>query len=723
MIALQSMVASVVLVALALPAVAAGEESRRSTPFTHFGARPVMELRGDGASAGVDFGSRADELVTRATLHLRYAWSPALAPAVSHIRLALNDNAIGVLPVDAGNAGKTIARDIEIDPRLIVGANKLTMSLVASKGGSPGESSRPGLWADVSGASELEVAVQPLPVADNLAILPEPFFDKRDQRRVSIPFVFAARPSTATLRAAAVVASWFGQLARWRGTRFPAQLDAQPSGHAIAFVTSTERPSFLASLPPATGPALRVMTNPADGRSKLLLVEGRDGAELKAAADALVLASSAMSGPAIQVKRVEDKGVRSAYDAPGLVRVDRPMKLGELIDWPQQLQAAGRPPTLDPIRVDLRVPPDLATWRGPGVPLALRVQYTPPPCAADSALEVAINDELLQVVVLKSVREPVAEVKELFIPSYRLRSRDQLQFGFRFALKDEASCRDARAETVKAVVGADSTIDFSGFPHYARLPNLNHFATVGFPFTRFADLAQTVVVLPDQPLAPDVEAMLGLMGRMGEATGYPATRVRIALAKEEAGLADADLLVIGASPQQSLLDKWAASLPVALTGVARRVSQPASPMAAVSDFLGFGAPPDTSIASQVSFEGGGPIAVVYGFESPITSGRSVVAVTAVAPDQMLRVLDALDNPETRKAVRGSAAFVLPGKVESVLVGKTYASGNLPPWTGAGYWASEHPAMATVLGVIAFLLLAWIAWRVARVASRLVRRRA
>jgi hypothetical protein len=101
--------------------------------------------------------------------------------------------------------------------------------------------------------------------------------------------------------------------------------------------------------------------------------------------------------------------------------------------------------------------------------------------------------------VLKSVRESVAETKDLYIPSYRLRSRDQLQFGFRFALKDETSCRDARSETVKAVVGADSTLDFSGFPHYARLPNLNHFATVGFPFTRFADLAQTVVVIPEKP--------------------------------------------------------------------------------------------------------------------------------------------------------------------------------------------------------------------------------
>ena len=722
MIALQCVAASV-LVALAIPAAASGEDTRR-TPFTHFGARPVLELRGDGATASVDFGSRADELVTRATLHLRYAYSPALAPAVSHIRLTLNDDVIGVLPVAPENAGKTIARDVDVDPRLIVGFNKLVMGFVAAKGTGAAEPARPGLWADVSGTSALEIAVQPLAVADNLAILPEPFFDKRDQRRVTIPFVFAAQPSIATLRAAAVVASWFGQLARWRGTRFPAQLDAQVRGHAIAFATNTERPVFLAALPPATGPELRVMTNPADGRSKLLLVLGRDGEELKAAADALVLGSAAMSGAAVQVKRVEDRGPRPAYDAPGFVRLDRATKLGELIDWPQQLQGSGRPPALDPIRVDLRVPPDLAAWRGPGVPMTLKLQYTPPACAADANLDVSINDELLQVAVLKSAHEAIADVREIFIPSYRLRSRDQLQLGFRFAMKEEGACRDARPEATQAVVGADSTIDFSGFPHYARLPNLNHFATVGFPFTRFADLAQTVVVLPEKPVAADVEAMLGLLGRMGEATGYPATRVRIAAPKDEAQLADADLLLIGASPQQSLLDKWAGSLPVALSGIARRVSQPASRAAAVYDWLGFGAPPDTSIASQVSFESGGPIAAVYGFESPVTSGRSVVAVTAVAPDQMLRVLDALDQPEMRKAIRGSAAFVLPDKVESVLVGRTYSTGFLPPWTGAGHWLSEHPVVLAVFAALALLLFAYIVRRLqGRVASWRSRRRA
>src|SRR5437868_5143741 len=75
------------LIVLALPAAA----ETRSTPLTHFGAPSVLSLQGEGASASVDFGHRADELVTRATLRVRYI-------SGSPIRVTMNGEAIGLLP-------------------------------------------------------------------------------------------------------------------------------------------------------------------------------------------------------------------------------------------------------------------------------------------------------------------------------------------------------------------------------------------------------------------------------------------------------------------------------------------------------------------------------------------------------------------------------------------------------------------------------------------------
>ena len=685
----------------------------RKTPFTHFGAPAALELREGADSATVDFGIRADELVTRAVLRIRYAHSRALDPARSHVRLTLNDQVVGLLPVVSEGAGGTVEHAVEVDPRLFVGSNRLVLTLVARRAGAAEDPERPGLWAQVSGDSALEASIRPLAVADDLALLPEPFFDRRDQRRVTLPFAFGAQPSMPTLRAAAVVASWFGKLAAWRGARFTARLDAAPEGHAIVFATNAERPAFLASLAPVAGPELRLMTNPADGRSKLLLVLGRDGEELKAAADALVLGQAALSGAAAQVKPVRGTAPRQAYDAPAWVRIDRATKLGELIDWPQQLHATGRPPQLDPVRVSLRIPPDLVAWRGPGVPLALKFDYTPPACAGESRLDVSINDEPLGVVALRAPAregEAVAGAADILIPAFRLRSRSQLQLAFRFDMRSDGNCRDATAGAARAVVDTGSAIDFSGFPHYAEMPNLSHFATVGFPFTRHADLSQTVAVLPELTSPQDIEALLDIMGRIGESTGAPATGVRVAGAGDEALLADADLLVIGVPAQQALLRRWSERLPVAIAGPARQDHPPLRPVAAVAGWLGLGGARDANAAARVDLEGGEPLAALLGFESPLSPGRSVVALTASSPDQFTRVLDAMEDREMRRAMQGSAVFIHPGKVESLRAGRSYSVGFLPPWAGLWHWLSGYPGLLAALGVVALSLLAWAAWR-------------
>ena len=737
MIAVQGRIAAIV-VAAALSAAAAAPPSptvgtvasaapasapvTRSARFTQLGARGTLQLRGDGSTATLDFGARSDELVTRALLRFRYVGSPALQPGVSHIRLSLNGDTIGTLPFSAATAGTLVERAVEVDPRLLIGFNKLTMTLIAAEDREAvSDTTRPGLWADVTAASELELTLQPLVLADDLSILPEPFFDSHDQRRVVVPFALAAKPSNATLRAASVVASWLGQHARWRGVRTPVSLDATTEGHSIAFAANNERPAFLASLPPATGPAIRFMTNPADPRAKLLVLMGRDGDELKVAADALA-SGLPMSGAAVQVKAVEDKGAVPPYEAPAWAPLDRAVKLGDLIDWPQQLEASGRPPQLDAVHVDVRVPPDLATWRGPGVPLVLKLQYTPPACAVDAYVEVSVNGQLVESQPLRLANTPIVETKEAFIPYYRLRARNEIGFAFRFPVRDEPACNDPRAPPIKAVVLPESTIDFSGFPHYVRMPNLAHFASAGFPFTRRADLAETVAVLPDEPVAADVDTLLALMARMGEATGRAATRVRIARARDTAALEDADLLVIGSTFQQPLLKRWGENMPIAFTGNVQRVSRSVSRTDQVFDWLGLTAPLDTTVATQVSFEGTGPTAAIHAFESPVTRGRSVVVVTALVPEQLYRVIDALDDRDMRREIKGSAAFVMRDRVESVLVGPTYHVGRMPPWTGLGYWLSQRPelvggALTVLLAALGFAAYVarnrFVAWRARR----------
>lgn len=49
------------------------------------------------------------------------------------------------------------------------------------------------------------------------------------------------------------------------------------------------------------------------------------------------------------------------------------------------------------------------------------------------------------------------------------------------------------------VIGDDSTIDFSKYYHFIALPDLRVFANAGFPYSRMADLSDTLVVVPKAP--------------------------------------------------------------------------------------------------------------------------------------------------------------------------------------------------------------------------------
>ncbi|MHB9118817.1 MAG: cellulose biosynthesis cyclic di-GMP-binding regulatory protein BcsB [Burkholderiales bacterium] len=692
-------------------------------PLKQLSGQTVLALRTANGSNTFTFGSRADELITHAVLHIRYTYSPALIPDQSHIKVILNDETVGVIPITKENAGRTILSDIEIDPRFFTDFNRLKLEFIGHYTTECEDPLHSSLWADISGASELEITTRPLALKSDLAMLPEPFFDKRDLHRLTLPFVFAASPTRPTLNAAGVASSWFGELAGWRGARFPTYLDQLPRGHAVVFATNTERPSFLEKHPKVEAPTLEVVTNPADGYSKLLLVLGRDGKDLKAAAQALALGSDALSGPSALIREVKEETPRQPYDAPNWVRLDRPMKFGELVASPQELQVFGHQPNL--IRVNLRIPPDLFTWRSRGVPVDLKYKYSPPIRSSESRLTMSINDELLQAFNLRAsgqggessrVRLPLlddillGDSKEVLLPAFKLGTRNQLQFSFAFTYFKEGNCRGTQVENVRAIVDANSTVDFSGFPHYAKMPNLNYFATAGYPFTRYADLSQTVVVLPDKPTSYDIETMLTLLGRMGESTGYPAIRVKLAGAGEDALFKDADLLVIGTSPQQALFQRWREKLPASLSATAQRVSQPVRGASLLYEWFGFGTTPDPSISTREKIESSGSLAALMGFESPVTDGRSVVAVTATAPQQLLVALDALDDSGQIRNIAGSVVFIHPQKVESHLVGKTYSVGHLPIWTAIWFPLSEHPVLLAFLSILSVLVFAFALWR-------------
>jgi hypothetical protein len=107
-----------------------------------------------------------------------------------------------------------------IDPLYITDFNRVRLEFVGHYRDVCENPASSTLWLDVGRESYLDLTYQSLAVRNDLSHFPVPFYDPRDNRPLTLPMVFPPR-RMAQQQAAAIVASWFGSKAGWRGQQFP----------------------------------------------------------------------------------------------------------------------------------------------------------------------------------------------------------------------------------------------------------------------------------------------------------------------------------------------------------------------------------------------------------------------------------------------------------------------------------------------------------------------
>jgi len=707
------------------PAALPANASTRTQTLRQLGIDYEITLRGIHGNAGVPFGVRTDELVNAAQLHLRYSYSPSLLPDLSHLKVTVNGVTVATLPTPQADAGKALSADIPIDPRVVSDYNQINLELIGHYTRDCEDPDHTSLWANVDAAnSTLSLTTTPVALADNLAMLPVPFFDAHDVRPLSLPFHFAQRPDLATLQAAGIVSSWFGALAGYRGASFPVSTGALPtSGNAVVFATPDSLPALLAgtpgALPDIHGPTVAMMTNPADPNAKLLLVMGRNAGELAKAATALAMRAP-LTGALAQVGDLTQPEQRKPYDAPKWVASDRPVYFRELVDRPERLNVTGYHPDL--IRVGLQLPPDLFVWRSDGIPVALKYRYTVPEQNDQSALNISINDNFVTTLPLNG--RPYAESlplrwwrgvgergqmpirQDLELPTGTFSANSQLRFHFFFDRPQAEACKNTFPD-VSGAIDADSSIDLRDFPHYMAMPNLAAFGNAGFPFTRLADLSESAIVLPESPSEADFGNVLNLLGKLGAVTGYPTLRVALATpAEAKQRDADRDLIVLGSPTTQPLLREWAQQLPVGEGANGRRFRLSDWLLDKLPGFLSFDARrTDLPTTAEVSVSPQSGDVLIMGLQSPMDRNRSVVVLQADDPGNLTRLFEAWADPVRLAKFQGSVVLLQDDKVTSLAGNQTYYIGHLPLPTWLRWYFSNHPVWLAVSVVLLCLLLA------------------
>jgi cellulose synthase (UDP-forming) len=682
------------------------------------GAGGPMTMRGTSEIQGVLFGVRADEVVVGAALSLSGAVSPALIPEFSNVTVTLNEQYVGTIPADRDHpvfGPMTMA----VNPVFFQDNNRLNFRFTGRYTNDCNDPLSGLLWATVSDTSTLALTLARLPAQRTLARLPLPFFDRHEGQLLVLPFVLPATPGNTTLRAAAVVSSWFGGLTNFRGASFPVSPEPPPQGNAVMFVVGQDRAADL-GLRTLAGPTLAVIANPTDSYGSILVVGGRDEGEVATAAAALVVGDRVLGGDVATV-RAPDLPVRQPYDAPAWIPTDRPVKFGELVDA-GQLQGVGYVPGT--FRVPFNTAPDLYTWRRRPFPMQVYFRAPPGPVVdvAASHLDVAVNGQYLRSFSLAPPEptwawitreiglDPDLQDHGADIPPYAVFGKNELELAFDARPLHRGDCVAIPGD-IHMSVDPESTLDLSSAWRFTQLPNLAFLVNSGFPFTRLADLSETAVVLPDRPGPLELSAFLGLMGRMGALTGYPVLGVAVTRPDGLAQVADRDLIQIGTFAQLGRGADLLRDGPVRLEGERLAVTL-SPPLATIRRWFGDRTIAERArLATRLVARPAEDTAMLIGVQSPLKPGRSLVSFLAATPQGLAGLVDSLRDSTLTPAIQGDFALLAGGRFTSYQVQRSYTVGSLPVWLWPEWLLRDRP-----LSMIGMLVLACLMVSVALYAS-------
>jgi cellulose synthase (UDP-forming) len=671
---------------------------------------PQIELHSIDTRHDIYFTLPQTHVVRSAKIHIYYAFSPSLLPQLSHLKLLMNGTLFATIQPTPGQVGGSDSRDAEgefaIPPELLVHNNTLTIEFIGHYTMVCEDPANTTLWSRVHRSTFLDLRGDLLPLADDLKQLPMPFLDPAVIQPLSIPVVFASAPSLKAIQAAGVVTSYFGMISENRPVRFPVHIGQIPQGNAIVISDSTENMPPGLNLPGVVSPTVAMRTNPNDPFSKILVVAGGDPDQTLKAAQAVALHTELLNGPLATIDKIALPGKQQPDGAPRWARTDQSIALWDYASA-DQLQGDGSAP----LNVYFRIPPDIFYSERPNAKLRLSYRYNSIPIGPISSMQVRINNAFLGSVPLIPGQEASKRMEtDVPVPVVNLRPfSNSLSFDFTFQLLKKGGCQDTTPINMQGAILRDTYLDLRGYPHYAPLPNLETFANAGFPFTRYADLSETTVVLPPTPTEQEIEAFVTLMGHFGRQTGFPALRVTVAGPDVLQAGATSDFIILGTGDDQPAFDKLASRLPVAVR----------SGQVQVRDTQGFFAPlhhawwklsSDEHTESGDLTAAGAPDSVIEGIESPYDPGgsRSIVAIHFKDAAAFEPFMATFMKVQQSSDISGSVSVLHGMQFQSFRIGsEVYHVGVLPWWTRLTLWFMEVPwLVAVVVILLAFLLAIW-----------------
>ncbi len=662
-----------------------------ATDLVSEGITQPIVLRGTQSSSSVHFVLPNSEVITSATLDVRYRLASQLSDQVSRLNLLINGiDAASVPLVRSVDDSTDQQASVTIPAEFLLTDNTLEFQLVGVCGG--GNCASPNVITIIQPTSKLDLSGRRLILANELSLLPAPFLDPTNDSP-AVTFAFLVSPDPKTLQAAGIVASWFGIQADSRGIHFPVTVDRIPQENAVIVGLASTLPATL-GLSGVAVPTVAVRPNPSDPYGKVLVVTGINEEQVLEAATALALSRIRQNGDTSNIPLpFSEPPDRVANDASRWLTPERPVTLGESFGNDQLVYNGTSSQTLY-----FRLAPDLYFGNRGGIPLRLTFRADGLHGQQRAELNVYLNSTPVGHILVSADETPIQHATVL-LPITALLPYSN---GLMFAWKADGWADPTKQPTLHIM--RNSSIEMEGIQHFAEMPKLERFAEAGYPFTRYADLSRTAVIMGSNNSPGTLGTFLDLAGFFGAQTGYPALRISVASPSEMESLTDKDLILLGRYSDAEMLNRGAEALPVRISpnGVQLTDSDSWWMQLRRSAWNPKGRTRQ-SIEDMLEADPG-PQGFITGFQSPQGVDRSVVAVFGQDDEALAQLGAELSGIKRNGAIYGSISVFYNGAFESLYLQRDdYQIGKLPQVQAMNIWIVHRIYLLPIMIILCCVL--------------------
>lgn len=672
-------------------------------------------LTGGQLQSGIVFTLPTDEVITNARLNLSLKVSPALAARNTSLKLMLNGQPLGTLPLSSSDKPSEDYQ-LDIPAAMVVSNNNLSFSINEADQLLCERDTEEQYQVTILPSTTLSLEGQQLNIGTDLNTFPRPFIDPLRMSAASVAITFGDNLQPGEVSAAVILASWLGIQADYRGISFPVQRNLLPERNGIVFGHPGERISSL-TLPETDVPLIKIVDNPDNPVYKLLLVVGKDEQQLRQAAWRL---QQPFKDNHSQLDVAQQSiPLRKPYDAPRWINTERPVRLSELLRQDQNLTANGI--WHDALRVNFRAAPDLFLWDGGTLPLQLNYRFPTENWIDEesSVLNVTLNSTFLRNLtvnkqgLLENIWHQLGgdarqEKYTLQLDPYLIYGDNQLQLYFDIKPKADAPCSVLTNNNIKSRIEDSSYIDLSHTRHFSMLPNLSYFVGASFPFSRLADFSQTLLMLPEKPTDAEISALLNLAGRSGNSTGVALNYNNVVFGVPGAGLMrdrlqNSDVLAITTLKQTRFTDSMLTGSPFEVHGhtLGVKVQNTLDKMRSwlTGDWSRQSLDADRYLSSNEDWRG------FISYRSPWNDGRVVVMTVATDDAQLTNLNGDLNAQRINAGIRGDTAIITDETgVRSFRVGAQFPSGQMPWYMMVVWYANQHAVILALVALFCALLV-------------------